>query len=73
MKNGADNEIMIYGAKKLFVEYPGLKIVGQIKDMIIWGDENIYPREIKELLYAHLAVPDIQVFAVPDKKYGRNW
>ena len=65
MKNGADNEIMIYGAKKLFVEYPGLKIV--------WGDENIYPREIKELLYAHLAVPDIQVFAVPDKKYGRNW
>jgi acyl-CoA synthetase (AMP-forming)/AMP-acid ligase II len=41
--------------------------------MIIWGHENIYPREIKELLYAHLAVPDLQVFAVPDKKYGRNW
>jgi fatty-acyl-CoA synthase len=43
------------------------------EDMIIWGHENIYPREIKELLYAHLAVPDIQVIGVPDKKYGRNW
>ena len=63
---------MIYRAKKYFVEYPDFKIVGQIKDMIIWGHENIYPRRIKELLYAHLAVPDIQMIGVPDKKYGRN-
>lgn len=47
-----------------------VKIVGRIKDMIIRGGENIYPREIEEFLYTHPAISDVQVIGVPDKKYG---
>jgi fatty-acyl-CoA synthase len=47
-----------------------VKIVGRIKDMIIRGGENIYPREIEEFLYAHPKISDIQVIGVPDAKYG---
>jgi fatty-acyl-CoA synthase len=47
-------------------------IVGRIKDMVIRGGENIYPREIEEFLYCHPAVLDVQVFGVPDKKYGEE-
>jgi fatty-acyl-CoA synthase len=47
-----------------------VKIVGRIKDMIIRGGENIYPREIEEFLYTHPKISDVQVIGVPDAKYG---
>ena len=47
-------------------------IVGRIKDMVIRGGENIYPREIEEFLYRHPAILDVQVIGVPDKKYGEE-
>ncbi|HLO26075.1 MAG TPA: AMP-binding protein, partial [Geobacteraceae bacterium] len=46
------------------------KITGRIKNMIIRGGENIYPREIEEFLYTHPKISDIQVYGVPDRKYG---
>jgi len=49
-----------------------LNIVGRIKDMIIRGGENIYPREIEELLYTHSGVSDVQVIGVPSEKYGEE-
>ena len=45
-------------------------ITGRLKDMIIRGGENIYPKEIEEFIYTHPAVADVQVIGVPDKKYG---
>ena len=47
-------------------------IVGRIKDMVIRGGENIYPREIEEFLYTHPDVDDAQVIGVPDAKYGEE-
>ncbi len=47
-------------------------IVGRIKDMIIRGGENIYPREIEEVLYQHADVSDAAVFGIPDNKYGEQ-
>src|SRR5438270_12363578 len=47
-------------------------IVGRIKDMIIRGGENIYPREIEEFLYTHPAVLDAQVIGVPSERYGEE-
>ncbi|MGY2875997.1 fatty-acyl-CoA synthase [Marmoricola sp. URHA0025 HA25] len=47
-------------------------IVGRIKDMVIRGGENIYPREIEEFLYTHPDVEDVQVIGVPDEKYGEE-
>ena len=47
-----------------------VNIVGRIKDMIIRGGENIYPREIEEFLYTHPAIADAQVVGVPDERYG---
>ena len=49
-----------------------LKIVGRIKDMIIRGGENVYPREVEEFLYRHPKIQDIQVFGVPDARYGEE-
>lgn len=49
-----------------------LSITGRSKDMIIRGGENVYPREIEEFLYTHTAVGDVQVFGVPDEKYGEE-
>ncbi|KXS39081.1 MAG: fatty-acyl-CoA synthase [Halomonadaceae bacterium T82-2] len=47
-------------------------ITGRIKDMIIRGGENIYPREIEDFLYTHPAISDVQVIGVPDEKYGEE-
>jgi fatty-acyl-CoA synthase len=47
-------------------------IVGRIKDMVIRGGENIYPREIEEFLYQHPDIDDVQVIGVPDAKYGEE-
>ena len=49
-----------------------VSITGRIKDMIIRGGENIYPREIEEFLHTHDKVSDVQVIGVPDHKYGEE-
>ncbi|MCW3017111.1 MAG: AMP-binding protein [Solirubrobacterales bacterium] len=49
-----------------------LRIVGRIKDMVIRGGENVYPREIEEFLYTHPDVTDVQVVGVPDERYGEE-
>ncbi|SDF02613.1 AMP-binding protein [Sporomusa acidovorans] len=48
------------------------KITGRIKDMIIRGGENIYPKEIEDFIYTHPQVKDVQVIGVPDKQYGEE-
>jgi len=48
------------------------KITGRIKNMIIRGGENIYPREIEEFLYTHPKISDVQIYGVPDRKYGEQ-
>jgi fatty-acyl-CoA synthase len=47
-------------------------IVGRIKDLVIRGGENVYPREIEEFLYSHPSIADVQVVGVPDEKYGEE-
>jgi fatty-acyl-CoA synthase len=49
-----------------------VQVVGRIKDMIIRGGENIYPKEIEEFLYTHPGIQDAQVIGVPDEKYGEE-
>ncbi|MFD8960234.1 AMP-binding protein, partial [Streptomyces anulatus] len=49
-----------------------VQVVGRIKDMIIRGGENVYPREIEEFLYGHPKVADVQVVGVPDERYGEE-
>jgi len=49
-----------------------ISIIGRIKDMVIRGGENIYPREIEEFLYTHPDILDAQVIGVPDAKYGEE-
>ncbi|HEY3486002.1 MAG TPA: AMP-binding protein [Ilumatobacteraceae bacterium] len=49
-----------------------VEIVGRIKDMVIRGGENVYPREIEEFLYTHPDVEDVQVIGVPDARYGEE-
>jgi len=49
-----------------------VNIVGRIKDMIIRGGENVYPREVEEYLYTHPAVLDVQVIGIPSQKYGEE-
>ncbi len=53
-------------------EHGYVQITGRIKDMVIRGGENIYPREIEEFLYTHPDVLDAQVVGVPDAKYGEE-
>ena len=53
-------------------EQGNFRITGRLKDMIIRGGENIYPKEIEEFIYTHPAVQDVQVIGVPDKKYGEE-
>ena len=49
-----------------------VNIVGRIKDMVIRGGENVYPREIEEFLFTHPDVEDVQVIGVPDERYGEE-
>ncbi|UFN44792.1 AMP-binding protein [Nocardioides okcheonensis] len=49
-----------------------VRITGRIKDMVIRGGENVYPREIEEFLYTHPDIEDVQVVGVPDQKYGEE-
>ncbi|MFI7599093.1 AMP-binding protein [Actinoplanes sp. NPDC049681] len=49
-----------------------VNIVGRIKDLVIRGGENVYPREVEEFLYTHPDVVDVQVIGVPDEKYGEE-
>ena len=49
-----------------------VRVTGRLKDMVIRGGENIYPREIEEFLYTHPKVFDVQVAGVPDEKYGEE-
>ena len=49
-----------------------VRIVGRVKDMIIRGGENVYPREVEEFLYTHPKVRDVSVIGIPDKKYGEE-
>jgi len=49
-----------------------VNIVGRIKDLVIRGGENVYPREIEEFLYSHPDIVDVQVIGVPDMKYGEE-
>ncbi|OEY67845.1 AMP-binding protein [Marinobacter sp. X15-166B] len=49
-----------------------IQIVGRIKDMVIRGGENIYPKEIEEFLYTHPSIEEVQVTGIPDEKYGEE-
>lgn len=49
-----------------------VNIAGRIKDLVIRGGENVYPREVEEFLYRHSAIQDVQVIGVPDQKYGEE-
>ena len=49
-----------------------VNIVGRLKDMVIRGGENVYPREIEEFLYRHPKIADVQVIGVPDDRYGEE-
>lgn len=49
-----------------------VRVTGRLKDMVIRGGENIYPREIEEFLYRHPQILDVQVAGVPDPKYGEE-
>jgi fatty-acyl-CoA synthase len=49
-----------------------VNIVGRIKDMVIRGGENVYPREVEEFLYSHRGIADVQVVGVPDPRYGEE-
>jgi len=49
-----------------------VNIVGRIKDMVIRGGENVYPREVEEFLYGHPDIADVQVIGVPDQRYGEE-
>jgi fatty-acyl-CoA synthase len=49
-----------------------VRIVGRIRDIVIRGGENIYPREVEEFLYGHPSISDVQVIGVPDAHYGEQ-
>ena len=49
-----------------------VNIVGRIKDLVIRGGENVYPREVEEFLYSHPDIEDVAVIGVPDERYGEE-
>ena len=60
------------GALATLDEHGNVRIVGRIKDMVIRGGANVYPREIEEFLYTHPKIADVQVIGVPDERYGEE-
>ena len=65
--------LLIATVNVVIVWYGGyLNIVGRIKDLVIRGGENVYPREVEEFLYGHPAIADVQVIGVPDARYGEE-
>jgi fatty-acyl-CoA synthase len=71
--NAIDNNRWMHTGDLATMDDDGyIAIVGRIKDMIIRGGENIYPREIEDFLYTHPAISDVQVIGVPDEKYGEE-
>lgn len=72
-KNAIDSEGWLHTGDIAVEDEDGyIAITGRIKDMVIRGGENIYPREIEEFLYQHPSVQDVQVVGVPDPKYGEE-
>ncbi|WP_078595329.1 AMP-binding protein [Evansella clarkii] len=68
-----DNDGWLYTGDLAVMDENGYcKITGRLKDMIIRGGENIYPREIEEFLYQHPKILDVQIVGVPDEKYGEE-
>jgi fatty-acyl-CoA synthase len=63
---------MMTGDLAVMDEEGYVQITGRIKDMVIRGGENIYPREIEEFLYTHPDILDAQVIGVPDERYGEE-
>ncbi|MCY4152714.1 MAG: AMP-binding protein [Aestuariivita sp.] len=60
------------GDLAVFDERGFCNIVGRVKDMIIRGGENIYPKEIEDYLHRHPRIQDVQVFGVPDRQLGEQ-
>lgn len=72
-KQAVDEEGWLHSGDLAAVDESGYyRITGRIKDMIIRGGENIYPKEIEEFLYTHPAVKDVQVIGVPSEEYGEE-
>lgn len=72
-RNAIDSEGWLHTGDIAVEDEDGyIAITGRIKDMVIRGGENIYPREIEEFLYSHPAIQDVQVVGVPDPKYGEE-
>ncbi|CAF1266008.1 unnamed protein product [Didymodactylos carnosus] len=68
-----DNEGWLHSGDLAIMNDDGyIKIVGRINDMIVRGGENIYPKEIEELLCKHPAISDVYVIGIPDRKYGEQ-
>jgi fatty-acyl-CoA synthase len=68
-----DDEAWLHTGDLAVMDEDGyVKITGRAKDMIIRGGENVYPREIEEFLYTHPEISDVQVYGVPDEKYGEK-
>ena len=72
-KDTVDQDGWLHSGDLACVDEAGnYRITGRLKDMIIRGGENIYPKEIEEFIYTHKDVQDVQVIGVPDKKYGEE-
>lgn len=72
-KNAIDEHGWLHTGDIAVMDEEGyIDITGRIKDMVIRGGENIYPKEIEEFLYQHPGVQDVQVIGVPDPKYGEE-
>jgi fatty-acyl-CoA synthase len=72
-KEAIDSEGWLHTGDLATVDEEGYyRITGRLKDMIIRGGENVYPREVEEFLYSHPAILDVQVIGVPDKKFGEK-
>ncbi len=72
-REAVDSDLWMHTGDLATMDAEGyVNIVGRIKDMVIRGGENVYPREIEEFLYRHPKIQDVQVVGLPDKKYGEE-